>query len=536
MRPQNTGMTSSTTSPNPVDTLGHGTHVSGIIAAQGDNGIGISGVSQRAALMELQVCGETSLPTSSTYEFGCPNSADVLAIDFAADHGARVLNGSLGGPDFDQATHDAIQVHPNLLFVFAAGNGGSDSVGDNNDALPTYPCSYDLPNVVCVAATDQADRLASFSNYGPQSVDLGAPGTNILSTSSFKTFFSEDFASGLNGWSNTPGSSWSTGSEAPLTSQGIIDSPGAPYPPNETNEVTSPAFTIPTGYSNCELDYFRSVKLGAGDHFTIEALLNGSAVTGANGEGHGTFDGPVDTTRNGSFSLTPAFDGGGQVQVRLRLTSDGDGSQADGVHMDDVALRCHGKPSDNTFYEYLQGTSMSAPMVTGATALLFSAKPAATVAEVKAALLDSVDPTPALFGKTVSCGRLDARRALERLLNPSPTTICPAPPGAGSSSAPIEATDTSRAKHPPNTSFAKKPARVVFARRKWVWLAFRFHASQRSATFVCQIDSGPTHRCGSKLVHAFSAGDHVVTVAARNSDGEADQTPAIYRFRVERIG
>jgi subtilisin family serine protease len=66
--------------------------------------------------------------------------------------------------------------------VAAAGNGGADGVGDNNDAAPHYPSSYDVPNVISVAATDNRDTLASFSNYGNNTVDLAAPGVDILST------------------------------------------------------------------------------------------------------------------------------------------------------------------------------------------------------------------------------------------------------------------------------------------------------------------------------------------------------------------
>jgi hypothetical protein len=71
---------------------------------------------------------------------------------------------------------------PSMLFVAAAGNGGADGVGDDNDAAGTYPCAYELPNVVCIAASDNRDQLADFSNYGATSVDLAAPGVDIAST------------------------------------------------------------------------------------------------------------------------------------------------------------------------------------------------------------------------------------------------------------------------------------------------------------------------------------------------------------------
>jgi hypothetical protein len=93
-----------------------------------------------------------------------------------------VVNLSFGGPDVSRVERDAIAAAPRTLFVVAAGNGGTDGLGDDNDAVPDYPCSHDLPNVVCVTATDASDRLPTFANTGARSVDLGAPGVDILST------------------------------------------------------------------------------------------------------------------------------------------------------------------------------------------------------------------------------------------------------------------------------------------------------------------------------------------------------------------
>jgi subtilisin family serine protease len=93
------------------------------------------------------------------------------------------VNLSLGSTSSSRAERDAIAGFPSMLFVAAAGNGGADGVGDDNDAAAaTYPCAYLLPNVVCVAASDNRDQLAGFSNYGATSVDLAAPGVNIAST------------------------------------------------------------------------------------------------------------------------------------------------------------------------------------------------------------------------------------------------------------------------------------------------------------------------------------------------------------------
>ena len=160
---------------NPMDDNHHGTHVAGTIAAEGGNGIGVVGVNWTARILPLKAGTSTgSLPATATID----------AVLYAVQMGARVINASYGGPSFSLAQRDAIEVAANagVLFVAAAGNGGLDGIGDNNDSVHHYPSDYDLPNIISVAATDQSDNLAWFSNYGTTSVDLSAPGVSILST------------------------------------------------------------------------------------------------------------------------------------------------------------------------------------------------------------------------------------------------------------------------------------------------------------------------------------------------------------------
>ncbi len=144
----------------------HGTHVAGIIAAAA-NEAGVVGIAYGAKIMALR--------------FGLDTASEVRAIDFATNNGAKIINASFGGSAFSQAEYDAIQRFQNAggIFVASAGNSTRDL-----DSHPTnvYPAEYDLPNIISVAATDQSDALASYSNYGATSVDLAAPGTNILST------------------------------------------------------------------------------------------------------------------------------------------------------------------------------------------------------------------------------------------------------------------------------------------------------------------------------------------------------------------
>ena len=157
----------------PLDENNHGTHVAGTIGARGNNSTGVVGVSWTVKLMPVRAADKDGYLTDS----------DVIdAFHYAGRTGARVVNASFGGSGFSTAMLNAIEAYPNTLFVAAAGNGGSDGVGDNNDLLPQYPCNFASLNLVCVAATDTGDGLAGFSNFGALSVDLGAPGVDILST------------------------------------------------------------------------------------------------------------------------------------------------------------------------------------------------------------------------------------------------------------------------------------------------------------------------------------------------------------------
>ncbi len=155
---------------DPADGHGHGTHVAGTIGAVGNNGVGIAGVNWNVRLMGLRFLGSD----------GSGTTADaVSAILYAAANGADVLNNSWAGGEFSQSLLEAIEFADarDALFVAAAGNDGMD-----NDALPTYPASYEVPNVLAVAASDNGDRHAFFSNFGKRSVDVSAPGVEILST------------------------------------------------------------------------------------------------------------------------------------------------------------------------------------------------------------------------------------------------------------------------------------------------------------------------------------------------------------------
>jgi subtilisin family serine protease len=154
---------------NPDDSDGHGTHTAGTVGAVSNNGRGVAGVAWYCKLMPLRFIGP----------YGGSTSDAILAVEYAADKGVKISNNSWGGGGYSSSLYNAINASKSVghIFVAAAGNNGS-----NNDTSPFYPASYNLDNIISVAATNNDDGLASFSNYGATTVDLGAPGVNIAST------------------------------------------------------------------------------------------------------------------------------------------------------------------------------------------------------------------------------------------------------------------------------------------------------------------------------------------------------------------
>ncbi len=163
------------TSGDPSDDDGHGTHVSGIIGAVGNNGAGISGVAWKVQIMALKFLTVTG---------GGSPSDEIACIDYAIAHGASIINASFGASTSSAAELTAITAarDAGVIFVAAAGNGDSNGIGFSTDGGGDYPAGYLLDNIVTVAASDASDKLTSYSNFGSGSVDIAAPGDKIYST------------------------------------------------------------------------------------------------------------------------------------------------------------------------------------------------------------------------------------------------------------------------------------------------------------------------------------------------------------------
>ena len=420
--------------PDPAGNPGHGTHVAGTIAAVGNNSLGITGVMHTAKLMALKA-GDVQ---------GSLTSAAILqAEDYARVNGARAINASFGrtGGACSQAEYDSLSAlnTAGIMFLVAAGNGDRKGVGINNDVTPSYPAQYSvetgcgpgLPNVITVAAIDQTGTRASFSNFGATSVQIAAPGVNINSTRPTSNVTSPllhnydlnpnalgyEFSGTNNSWDFTPNVSLSTPNS-------LADSPAGTYLNNTNSFATSPIFST-VGQRGCRL--VGAIRLDS--EIDVDGVfLDTSANGGTIWTNRAAFSGST----GGQFLAGPLSDlpdRNANNRFRANFVSD-DSIVYDGVYFDNVRVNCtSGTPSGTTDYQFLQGTSMATPHVTGVVGLLLAANPALNVAQIRNAILNTGVSVPSLNGIVSTGRRLNAFNALNSI---APTfTVMVAKNGTG---------------------------------------------------------------------------------------------------------
>ncbi|MEW6586966.1 MAG: S8 family serine peptidase [Nitrospirota bacterium] len=408
----------------PEDLDSHGTHVAGIIASRGNNGIGGTGVMWSAAIMSVRFLGVS----------GVGNVADAAeAIIYAADNGARIINASWGGYDYSNTLYNAIDYarSKGVMLVAAAGN---DAV--NSDITPFYPAGFNLANIISVAASDSIDNLAYFSNYGPGSVDLAAPGVEIYSTLPVLSFgtpvtvYSENFdgASGdlpLLGWrKGGVNATWAiTAGTGVNGTNSLEDSPGGNYSADTDSWA---GYLTPISSAKNNRYALSFLWRGHIDPLTFDFLQVMYSVDGTNWTAVAWTDGDTD----GNFvpfstsSITEAADlyDGFYIGVGMKTDSTLQGA---GAYVDDLHVQQQTVTIGGYTYEFRgwSGTSLAAPYVSGVAGLILSNNPSLSYSDVRNIILNSVDKKVSLLGLTAAGGRVNAFASLHISVPPAPSSL-----------------------------------------------------------------------------------------------------------------
>ena len=377
---------------DPMDNHGHGTHVASTVAAAAGDGFGIAGVAPDVRIMALKAFEGTN----GTLD------AIIDSIAYAEAYDADIINASWTTLTASVALREAI-LASSALVVAAAGNSGS-----NSDFYPEYPAAWNDANILAVAATGRMDELATFSNYGTGSTDIGAPGVDILGAVPGResVSFYDGFAD-MSSWvaEFSQSNEWGTAGErftsSPLS---LSDSPDGTYANGEDSFVRMRDVLDLSGVTDARLEFEMWLDTEAG--------FDGVLAYGHDGEAWSVIEGWSGST-GGSFDSLQVdlvdYVGMNEVRVGFRFISDETGT-GEGAYIDDLRVVSSALTGPSSRHEYKSGTSMAAPHAAGVAALLLSGVPDLTAAELKQAIRDSVTPLSSLTGKVATGGRLDAGR------------------------------------------------------------------------------------------------------------------------------
>ena len=361
---------------DPMDIDTHGTHTAGTMAAAGNNNLGVCGVNWNVKVMALK-CFR---PDMYIYDDDSIEALEYTVL-MKRDFGVNVvaINASFGGGGDDPLLEDAIAEagEVGIAMVCAAGNNSTD-----NDATPFFPASYDLANVIAVAATDEDDLLADFSNFGKNSVDIAAPGVGILST----------VPAGL-------------GLEASLTS-GADYFKAIPLEYSGSTPVAGLARQLVDCGKGLDSSYFPAAVSGQ------IALIERGDITfkekARNAQNAGAVAAVIYNNEAGIFSGTLA-EAGSWIPVIALAREDGLLEKSRGMHAVTVVVAASN-------YDFMDGTSMAAPHVSGALGLLAAQYPADSLTKRIARIYAGADHADALAGKLKTSARMNLARSLSQNL------------------------------------------------------------------------------------------------------------------------
>jgi subtilisin family serine protease len=414
----------------PNDLRGHGTQVAGIISASPYNNLGVSGVAPDSFVIPLRVFGESG---------GATDEDIVKAAGYAISLGVRIVNLSLGGPremiyrssSIQEAITD-LEKNYDVLLICAAGNGGIDGIGDDIDKNPTWPASYEGKAILSVTAVNQVNELTPFSNFGLESVDIAAPGSNILAPTvsrkieSLETFESQptnwQFGYGFGNMSNYSwryfvdrfGNTWATDSDYNANGD-LLD-----YSPFTDTYMTSPIIDLSIyNAPRLEVSVFHDLAysyFSSNDYLIFEISVDGGYqwhylrhVTGKNLL---IPDFVQNQYQTGKYIFDLSKFKSEHARIRFRLKTDGL-YQSDGVYIDNFAISDVTSLSNTgPQYDFVDGTSFAAPIVSGVAALVLSHRPELSALDVREILLQSVTKVDGLKDRVSSSGVVNAFNAL----------------------------------------------------------------------------------------------------------------------------
>lgn len=363
----------------PLDMDGHGTHIAGTIGAVTDNSTGISGVCSKVKLMVLKVQGDEG------YDM---DTFDIIeAVEYAKKQGAHIINCSFGGKVFQDSEVTAFEQFQNAnngLMICSAGNEST-----NIDITPLYPACYDLPGIICVAASTKTSSneysLAGFSNFGAAGADVMAPGDDILSTTP-ETAVTQAYLKIGTDLTTYPAEGFSFAALTDINGiTGSLVDCGYGYPDEIPGDVKNNIALIKRGNRDGTPFYFSQKTTNVQQMGALGAVIHNNEP--------GDFSGTLETQEDWITVISIARETGILLKENLPTA---------------VTLV-------NTPYGQMSGTSMATGFVSGAAGLLGARAPEETFTRLKEILFDTVDIIDSTEGKILTKGQINLFNALAEL-------------------------------------------------------------------------------------------------------------------------